>query len=357
MKTLLKILVTTLFTLSYSETEAKIFFEKNFHDFGVIAEEGGEVEHTFLLRNHTTKPIVIVSTHTSCGCSKAFFSREPIMPDSIAEIKVVFNPMNYPGSFARKITIITNDGALEERLLITGNVTPRKKSVEEEYPLLMGGGIRAATNAHAFGYIEHGKEQISTFEIINTSTRTVSLKIENPYSELEFYYPTELAAGAKATINFSCTLPEKSAIYGTRDYSISLVIDGVKAKYPFVINGIAIDSRDENRNNRVQMIALSENFIKFGAVKCTIPKLKHTIEVRNDGEEQLTIRKLELNSAGIRADLEGDTTLKRGEKRTITVELNPSNLPFGAVVEKLRIISNDPKTPVLTIRVSAIVER
>ena len=81
------------------------------------------------------------------------------------------------------------------------------------------------------------------------------------------------------------------------------------------------------------------------------------IEVRNCGDRAIEIRKIELAEKGFSADLEGDSTIEAGAKRKIKVEIYPSQLPFGAVVERLRIVSNDPKTPVLTIRVSAIVER
>ena len=357
MKRVVKIAVIALFTLCYGVSEAKIYFEKNSHDFGVIAEEGGAVEHIFRLHNGSTKPVVIVSAHSSCGCTKAEFARKPIMPDSVAEIKVVFNPMNYPGTFARKVTIVTSEGALEDRLLVTGKVTPRKKSLEEEYPIVLGGGVRVAANAHSFGYLEHGKMKQSTFEIVNTSQYKVSLAIENRYSELEFYCPAELQAGEKSAINFGCLLPENSAIYGSLAYSVNLLINGQKGNYPFIINGVAIDSRGENANNRAQMIALSENFIKFGAVKCDFGKPVREIEVRNNGTEPLIIRKLELEAEGFVAELEGDSTIKAGGKREIKVELNPSQLPFGAVVERLRIVTNDPKMPVVTVRVSAIVER
>ena len=357
MKKSIRTLLIALFTLCYGVSEAKIYFEKNSHDFGMIAEEGGAVEHIFRLHNGSTKPVVIVSAHSSCGCTKAEFVRKPIMPDSVAEVKVVFNPMNYPGTFARKVTIVTNDGALEERLLVTGTVTPRKKSIEEEYPIVLGGGVRVATNAHFFGYIEHGKMMQSTFEIVNISQHRVSLAIENPYSELEFYCPAELQAGEKSAIGFGCLLPENSTIYGSLVYSVTLLVDGQKARYPFIINGLAIDSREENANNRVQMIALSENFIKFGAVKCDFGKLVREIEVRNNGNEPLIIRKIELEAEGFTVELEGDSTIEAGGKRKVKVGIDPSQLPFGAVVERLRIVSNDPKMPVVTVRVSAIVER
>ncbi|MBE6197136.1 MAG: DUF1573 domain-containing protein [Rikenellaceae bacterium] len=357
MKLMLKIFVTLLFTAFYGVVEAKIIFDTFFYDFGEIAEDGGAVEHIFTLRNTSAEPVVIVAVRSSCGCTKAEFSRKPIMPDSTATIKVVFNPLNYPGAFARKVTVFTADGPLKEQLLVKGTVIPRKKTVEERYPLVMGGGVRAAANAHSFGYVEHGKVALSSFEIYNSSAREVSLAVDNPYSELEFISPAKLAAGEEAVINFSCLLPENSELYGSLAYSVNLLVDGQKSQYPFIINGLAIDSRDINANNRAQMIVLSENFIKFGAVKRTNEKLVRRLTVSNDGNEPLVIRKLELDCDGCRARLSGEMTIAAGDNRVVEVEINPSRLPFGAVVERLRIVSNDPKMPVYTIRVSAIVER
>ena len=105
------------------------------------------------------------------------------------------------------------------------------------------------------------------------------------------------------------------------------------------------------------MIAMSENFIKFGAVKCDVVKLAREIEVQNLGNKAIEIRKLELTNEGFSADIEDNSTIDAGGKRKIKVEIYPSQLPLGAVVERLRIVINDPKMPVLTIRLSAIVER
>ena len=356
MKRFLKILVIALFTLSYGVLTAQIKFEQISHDFGAIAEEGGSVECIFTFRNTLSKPVVIVSAESSCGCTKAEFSRKPVMPGEKSSIKVVFNPMNYPGPFARKISIVTSEGALKENLLITGKVTPRKLSVDEKYPLMLCEGVRVGANAHSFGYVEHGKMVQSTFEVYNGSTRTVTLSIANPYPELQFFLPEKLAPGKEAVINFSCLLPENSTVYGSLAYAVSLMVNGRKAQYPFIINGLAIDSREQNANNRAQMIVISENFIKFGAVKCDVVKLVREIEVRNTGNKAIIIRKLESTDKGFVAKIEGNSTIEPGGKRKIKVTIYPSQLPFGAVVERLRIISNDAKMPVITIRVSAIVE-
>ena len=356
MKNVVHIVLTLLFTLLYGVLGAQIKFESLSHDFGEIAEEGGKVEHNFSFRNTSSKPVVVVAANSSCGCTKAEFSSKPVLPGDYSTIKVVFNPMNYPGPFARKVSIVTSEGALKEMLLITGKVRPRKLSIDEKYPLELCEGVRVGVNAHSFGYVEHGKTKQSTFEVYNGSNKTVTLSMSIPYPELEFYLPERLAPGKEAVINFSCTLPENSTVYGTLAYTVSLLVNGRKAQYPFIINGLAIDSRDENANNRPQMIAMSENFIKFGAVKCDVVKLTREVELRNDGKRALTIRKLEVSDNGLAAEIEGSKVIEPGGKRRVKVTIYPSQLPFGAVVERLRIISNDPKMPVLTMRVSAIVE-
>ena len=357
MKRVVNIIVIALFTLIYGEMEAQIKFEKKSHNFGVISEDGGAIECDFRFRNISAEPVVVVAARSSCGCTKAEFSRKPVMPDSLANIKVVFNPLNYPGVFARKVTIVTNQGVLEEQLLVSGEVIPRKKTIEERYPILLGNGVRVATNAHSFGYLEHGKAKQSTFELYNGSSDKVSLRVDNRYSELEFYSPSEIGSGEEITLNFACSLSEDSAKYGTLSYEVYLLLDGVRARFPLIINGFAIDSREENANNGAQMIALSENFIKFGAVKCAHAKRARVIELYNRGTRPLEIRKLELDREGFEARIKGDSTINVGEKREVLIEIEPARLPFGAVVEKLRIVSNDPKMPIATIRVSAIVER
>ena len=356
MKRLLHILLIVLFTLIYGVSEAKLIFENNFYDFGRIAEDGGTVEHIFRFRNDSKEPAVIVSAYSSCGCTKAEFLRRPVMPDSCSTIKVVFNPMNYPGVFSRKVIIVMADGD-KEQLLVSGNVTPRQRSVEERYPIELGGGVWAATNAHYFGYVEHGRAKQSTFEIVNRSKHKVSLSIIHPYPELEFYYPTELAAGEETVLNFVCMLPENSAKYGTLNYSVTMLVDGKKVQYPLIINGLAIDFCEKNANNREQMIAVSEKSIKFGTVKRAHTKHARVLELYNSGATPLAIRKLEMSGEGFKAKMEGESTIEAGGKRTVTIEMNSSSVSYGAIVEKLRIISNDPEMPVMTVRVSAIVEK
>lgn len=326
------------------------------HDFGTIAEEGGAVRHTFTVKNVSAKPVVIVDTYMMCGCTKAKFSREPILPGCTADIEVTFSPMNYPGSFARKIILITSEGAAKPHLVVKGYVTPRKKSVEERYPLALGGGIRIGANAHNFVYIEHGKRVGSTFEVVNTSSRSVSLAIENPSKHLRFELPTRIAPSEEAVINFGYALPSGCGVYGTISDVAYLVIDGKRTEYPLMVRGVAIDSRDDYADNVEPSIAISKNFIKFGTIKSTSATKSQTLYITNEGVEPLVIRALESEGGLFTAKIEGSTTIRKGERRLLTIKIEPSTLPFGAVVDKLLIVSNAPQRPVCKVRISAIVE-
>ena len=357
MKSVVKAIFALALSLSTGVVFAQLHIEQPSHDFGTIAEEDGPVEHTFVVRNTSAKPVVIVSTAVSCGCTKTEFSRKPIMPDSTSTVKVIFNPLNYPGVFARKVAIVTAEGVLPQQLLVKGEVTPRPKSIAERYPIELGEGIRIATNAHHFTFVEHGKSVQSTFEIVNTSSRQVTLAVENPNPLLHFVTPASLAPSEEATLNFGYSLTESSTLYGTMRDKVYLTLNGKKAEYPLIVSGVAIDSRDEYADNIEPSIVISKNFIKFGAVNSTSAPQVQMLSIENCGESPLIIRTLEFDQGLFTAEIEGDTTIRKGEKRVLTLKITPSSLPYGAVVDKLNIVSNAPSRPLYTIRVSAIVER
>ena len=69
------------------------------------------------------------------------------------------------------------------------------------------------------------------------------------------------------------------------------------------------------------------------------------------------IRHIESDGGYFAVSVEGSNRIEGGESRTLRVSINPSKLPFGAVVDRVRIVSNAPSQPVITLRVSAIVEK
>ena len=71
---------------------AIITFAETTHDFGYIQESGGAVSHQFTFTNTGTKPLIIVSAHASCGCTKPEFPKKPIEPGKTGVVKITYKP-------------------------------------------------------------------------------------------------------------------------------------------------------------------------------------------------------------------------------------------------------------------------
>lgn len=351
------LLIALLHLLTAFAEQTSIYFEVSKHNFGVIAEDGGVVEHTFVGRNSTDAPIVILDVSAGCSCTKATYSRKPIMPGRECEVRVVFDPMNQPeGVFNRKAVVMTSQGNIP--LTISGTITPRRRSIAEQYPLQLGGGVRIETNAHAFGYVEHGKRIQSSIGIINTSktATTISIKAVETSGALEISAPKTLQPSQQGTIEFGYYIPNGGDIYGSLQDVLSIEVNGVKTNYQLIINGIAIDNRSQRQDKEPQKVQLSENFIKFGTLKSSLKYAERQIKICNIGMATLNIRKVESQRGVVKVTVDGGSSLDTDGCATLKIGLNPTTLGFGAVTDRVMIVTDDLQYPVKSIKVSAIIE-
>jgi hypothetical protein len=84
------------------------YLKDNFSwDFGQV-KEGRILEHTFILRNNSDKPLVVKRLDTSCGCISSSISKEKILPGEVAEIKISFNTAGYKGKTKQYIYVYTD---------------------------------------------------------------------------------------------------------------------------------------------------------------------------------------------------------------------------------------------------------
>ena len=87
---LFAIAMVMAFTVSAQEKQIIEIAEKTY-DFGVIKEEDGRVTHVFTFKNVTEGPLTIKNVRASCGCTTPAWSREPIAPNTEAQITVTYN--------------------------------------------------------------------------------------------------------------------------------------------------------------------------------------------------------------------------------------------------------------------------
>lgn len=111
----------------------QIAFNEEDFDFGIIIE-GEKVSHTYKFKNEGKSDLIISDVQPSCGCTTSKdFTKEPIAPGAVGEIKVEFDSTDKPGDIKKAITVITNCKPNKTILYIIGQVinTDNLENLEE----------------------------------------------------------------------------------------------------------------------------------------------------------------------------------------------------------------------------------
>ncbi|MDR3309601.1 MAG: DUF1573 domain-containing protein [Tannerella sp.] len=91
-------------------------------DFGNVKEADGPVTHAFKIKNTGELPLVITNVNTTCGCTSATKTNEPIAPGKQGEVKATYDVNGRPGPFTRNLTVVSNGKQGTLVLTIKGNV-------------------------------------------------------------------------------------------------------------------------------------------------------------------------------------------------------------------------------------------
>lgn len=350
-----------IFTLLYSVkifAQSPLVFDSTEHSFGNIREEAGRVKHKFRFRNSGNEPIVILSVGTTCGCTVAHYERKPILPDSTGYIEVSFDPTNRAGSFDKDVTVYDSSGEKPQRLTIFGSVEERERSIEELYPIFIGNGLRLEDNFHAFAYVEQGKPAQTALKIINTSNKTVRLRAfeQRPCGVMRIGYPERLAPHQQSEITITYDAPIDSLRYGTIDGMVDFEVNGHHSEAFISVTGIIIDNRDKIDPNCAPKVEVMKNIVKFGPVKRHEAERVGYLTIENSGSAPLEIRAVEVLHSTVTLSLSAGDTIAAGESREVELRLRPLRVEYGPLVERIRIVTNDPAHPMRTLRVTAIIE-
>ena len=176
---LLVIMICLPFLNFAQDAKARIAFEKLQHNFGTFKEELGVQSVAFNFKNDGTVPLILNNVQASCGCTTPEWTREPVAPGAKGVIKVSYDARNRPGVFNKTIRVSSNAENADVVLTILGEVTPRARTIEEDFPNEIG-PLRAKTNHIAFSAIKEKQVKKDSTEIVNMSDQPVQLSFKTP---------------------------------------------------------------------------------------------------------------------------------------------------------------------------------
>ena len=103
-----------------SPKDKNITWNETTHDFGKLVQ-GEPSSVTFTWTNNGTEPAVITNAKSSCGCTVAEYTKEPVKPGDSGIVKATYNAAK-AGSFTKTVTVTFAGIDVGERLIIKGEV-------------------------------------------------------------------------------------------------------------------------------------------------------------------------------------------------------------------------------------------
>ena len=350
------IYIPTFFSLA-QDSNLPIQFDKTSYDFGDIEEANGNVAYTFMFKNTGASELSVEEVVADCGCTTPEWTQGNVKPGETGFIKAEYNPENRPGAFHKTLIVFFNNNMEPIELFIEGNVVPKLKTIEEEYPVVMG-GIRV-------------KYRNISFEKITTEKPVT--KIVSVYNEMnkEAIWEDEIEAPDHISVKFS---PESIPANSLGTIELTYDPRGIEL-LGYKGDKLEIETNEWfNSTKKFRVIAFLEEYFPpltseelaqapilkidnpthdFGIIK-EGEILTHNFVITNTGKEELNIR-MTRASCGCTVSKPEKDNLDPDESSEIHVTFN-SKGKSGDQEEIILVFSNDPTHPTQKLRIKGLVQ-
>ena len=350
-------------SILFAQEKTKISVDKANHDFGVIKEEGGDVEHVFVVKNAGKIPLVIDRITTSCGCTLPEWSKDPVPPGGTKEIKIWYDPEGRPGGFYKTISVYSNADPRRFVMTIKGEVE-RKPAValSRNYPYSIG-DLKMLSKVVSFNTIRPNETLGERIEVKNSGEKAVTVRLgELPSFITVEARPMTLRPGEVGEIVF---LLNAKGI-GRKGRYLSQIpvkvqtegVEPVAKNIPLTANVVDDFSKlSASDKEKAPSTQLSATIVDFGKVenKSSIlgigGKETRTFEITNKGKSALIIYSVTSDDSVI--DISGGKKeLKPGASASFKIAIRPKD--FKVKLESIiTVVCNDPNGPVRLIKVTA----
>ena len=333
--------------------QPKATFDKMTHEFGVVLWKHPATA-TFQIKNDGDKPLVISNVTTSCGCTVADWTKEPIAPGATGVVTSTFDAKTL-GHFYKDIGVYCNASARPIYLMLRGEVSADPKNYTLTHPYEIG-AIRL--NKAAIEFDDTNKGDKPTMEILVANTTS------DVYTPVLMHLPPYLEAvavperiGKKATGKIKVTLDtDKLPKFGLTTATVYLSRfpgDKVSEENAIPVSAVLLP----DFSNMSQQQRLNPPAVQLSATEFTVPPLaenakkKLTVVVKNVGKSDLDITDLQVFNPALGVQLK-KRVLKPGAQTKMKITVYGKYLKKVKSAPRVLMITNDPNCPKIVIRVN-----
>ena len=323
-------------------------FDKTVHDFGDISIDDGPQTCVFTVKNVGKEPIAIYEVVTSCGCTDAQWTREPIQPGKTGSITGTYKNEDGPVPFDKTLTVYIAGVGKPVILRMRGLVHEKKKPLSELFGAVKLGPMGLKSLNYKVSNVLQGESSSDEVKIANLGKQPMKVAFTGVSPNLTVeVVPATVPAGETAALRFS--VKADPALWGKHVYSATPVINGAKASKPITVTALTRGNfaswTPEQRKNAAQCI-FDESTVSFGTANAGA-KVKGTFTFTNKGKSPLKFYSLDADTDGVTATLPGEIPAQG--KGSIPVTLDTSTLPKGETVVMLTLPTNCPARPLINL--------
>ena len=330
-------------------------FDKTVHDFGDISINDGPQTCVFTVKNIGKDPIAIYEVVTSCGCTDAQWTREPIQPGKTGTITGTYKNEDGPVPFDKTLTVYIAGVGKPVILRMRGLVHEKKKPLSELFGAVKLGSMGLKSLNYKVSNVLQGESSSDEVKIANLGKQPMKVAFTDVSPNLTVeVVPATVPAGETAALRFS--VKADPALWGKHVYSATPVINGAKASKPITVTALTRGNfaswTPEQRKNAAQCI-FDESTVSFGTAQAGA-KVKGTFTFTNKGKSPLKFYSLDADTDGLTATLPGEIPAQG--KGSIPVTLDTSALPKGETVVMLTLTTNCPARPLINLFLVGLVK-
>lgn len=348
--------IFSLLTVSLSAlAQPRISSNKETHHFGQI-EWKRPVTVEYTITNTGDKPLVLTNVTTSCACSVADWTKEPIAPGKKGTVKATFDAKAL-GHFDKSVGIYSNAEPRLVYLKFDGEVVREVKDYTKSHPYLIG---QICTDRTEFDFpdVHKGEKPVLTMRVVNLSDRPYEPVLMHlpPYLEVETR-PGVLLKGQKGTIKLTLDTEQliDLGLTQTSVYLARFAGDKVSEENEIPVSAVLLpdfSGMTEQDKANAPAIQLSQSKIDLSALLAKKNKAKHDIVITNKGKSPLQISKLQVFNPAVGVALK-KSVLQPGESTRLRVTIQKDNLGKRKRHLRILMITNDPARPKVEIDVKA----
>ncbi len=335
------------------------------HDFGTFSESTGKVTGIMQFVNTGDSALSITRVRPTCGCTAGEFSHQPIMPGDTGTVTLTYTAIGRPGQFKKDVYVYTTGQPKRSTVSIKGKVIGSVATVSEQYPVALG-ELRLDRANVPLGDITRGKTRMAYISAYNTSTDTLTITFDKaPKGLIPQAIPDTVAPGSTATLTVFLDTSE-APLWGLNTYHITatatpLHLSGSQNRTELSVMAVVRENFDRltpKQRAEAATASLETDKVDFGTIVRGSSTATRQLRISNTGHTTLEIRRTYSLQPGVEATA-STQKLKPGKNATITITVDPSKIASddNMLNARLDVITNDPTSPVQTVRLVGLVSK